>query len=178
MLHGPLPFANARRDSRVPKMLPHRFFPSASFSIWVDGKLQLSRSFEKPHFEKEEESYAEGGDFLPLSVWATKGFDSTRIEQLSRPEDIEDHAVLGRTYRVVIKSKAVKRSYGSVQSDIATAAPSSASNYEGLSLRELIEKQKAESKKKAKHDKEEQARKKSRPLCEFSLCASECMWCG
>ena len=42
VLDGELPFGNARRDSRVPKMLPHRFFPSSSFCIWVDGKLQLN----------------------------------------------------------------------------------------------------------------------------------------
>ena len=39
---GNLPFGNnARRNSRVPKMLPHRFFPRAEFCIWVDAKLQL-----------------------------------------------------------------------------------------------------------------------------------------
>ena len=37
-----LPFADARRDSRVPKMLPHRFFPAATYSVWVDAKLQLN----------------------------------------------------------------------------------------------------------------------------------------
>lgn len=37
----PMPFKDARRNSRVPKMLPHRFFPSASFCVWVDGKLEL-----------------------------------------------------------------------------------------------------------------------------------------
>ena len=42
VLNGPLPFGNGRRDSRIPKMLPHRFFPNASFCIWADGKLQLA----------------------------------------------------------------------------------------------------------------------------------------
>ena len=37
-----LPFGeNARHNSRVPKMLPHRFFPAAEFCLWVDAKLQL-----------------------------------------------------------------------------------------------------------------------------------------
>lgn len=40
-----LPFGtNARRNSRVPKMLPHRFFPQADFCLWVDAKLQLNVS--------------------------------------------------------------------------------------------------------------------------------------
>ena len=36
-----LPFSSLRRNSRVPKMLPHRLFPNASFALWVDGKLQV-----------------------------------------------------------------------------------------------------------------------------------------
>ena len=39
---APLPFSSARRNSRVPKMLPHRFFPDAAFCVWVDAKLQLN----------------------------------------------------------------------------------------------------------------------------------------
>ena len=42
VLDGALPFGDARRDSRVPKMLPHRFFPESLYAIWVDGKLQLN----------------------------------------------------------------------------------------------------------------------------------------
>tara|TARA_B110001452_G_scaffold82759_2_gene67675 strand:+ start:2052 stop:3200 length:1149 start_codon:yes stop_codon:yes gene_type:complete len=42
-LQGELPFgANARRNSRVPKLLPHRLFPTAEFALWIDGKLQLN----------------------------------------------------------------------------------------------------------------------------------------
>jgi hypothetical protein len=36
-----LPLGTARRNSRVPKLLPHRLFPRVNFSVWVDGKLQL-----------------------------------------------------------------------------------------------------------------------------------------
>ena len=43
-----LPFQNARRDSRVPKMLPHRLFPSASYCIWVDGKQPACRPESTP----------------------------------------------------------------------------------------------------------------------------------
>jgi hypothetical protein len=47
LLAGALPFGNSRRDSRIPKMLPHRLFPRASFCIWVDGKLQLTMQPEQ-----------------------------------------------------------------------------------------------------------------------------------
>jgi len=34
---SPFPFANPRRTSRIPKMLPHRLFPDAKYTIWIDG---------------------------------------------------------------------------------------------------------------------------------------------
>ncbi|KAK1286797.1 hypothetical protein QJS10_CPB20g01778 [Acorus calamus] len=36
-----LPYADARRNGKVPKLLLHRLFPSARYSLWIDGKLQL-----------------------------------------------------------------------------------------------------------------------------------------
>lgn len=36
-----LPYADARRNGKVPKLLLHRIFPRARFSIWIDGKLEL-----------------------------------------------------------------------------------------------------------------------------------------
>lgn len=36
-----LPYVDARRNGKVPKLLLHRIFPSAQFSIWIDGKLEL-----------------------------------------------------------------------------------------------------------------------------------------
>ena len=35
------PRYSPRRASRVPKMLPHRLFPRANYSLWIDGKLRL-----------------------------------------------------------------------------------------------------------------------------------------
>jgi len=35
------PFADPRRNSKVPKLLIQRMFPHARYSIWADGKLQL-----------------------------------------------------------------------------------------------------------------------------------------
>ncbi|XP_039121680.1 uncharacterized protein LOC120258374 [Dioscorea cayenensis subsp. rotundata] len=36
-----LPYADARRNGKIPKLLLHRIFPHARFSIWIDGKLKL-----------------------------------------------------------------------------------------------------------------------------------------
>ena len=45
-------------------------------------------------------SEAEVGDFLPLSVWESRGFDVERIKQLTPKEDRKDHPILGETFRV------------------------------------------------------------------------------
>lgn len=36
-----VPFVDARRTGKVPKLLLHRLFPNARYSIWMDGKLEL-----------------------------------------------------------------------------------------------------------------------------------------
>ncbi|GLU06774.1 hypothetical protein SLE2022_237720 [Rubroshorea leprosula] len=38
-----LPYTDMRRVGKIPKMLPHRLFPSARYSIWLDSKLRLQR---------------------------------------------------------------------------------------------------------------------------------------
>ncbi|XP_057980021.1 probable hexosyltransferase MUCI70 isoform X2 [Malania oleifera] len=36
-----IPYNDARRNGKVPKLLLHRIFPNIRYSIWIDGKLQL-----------------------------------------------------------------------------------------------------------------------------------------
>lgn len=36
-----IPYADARRNGKVPKLLLHRIFPNVRYSIWIDGKLEL-----------------------------------------------------------------------------------------------------------------------------------------
>lgn len=36
-----LPYADPRRNGKIPKLLLHRLFPNARYSLWIDGKLQL-----------------------------------------------------------------------------------------------------------------------------------------
>nr|DAD20873.1 TPA_asm: hypothetical protein HUJ06_022336 [Nelumbo nucifera] len=38
-----LPFTDQRLNSKIPKMLGHRLFPQARYSIWVDSKSQFRR---------------------------------------------------------------------------------------------------------------------------------------
>ncbi|GAB4844823.1 hypothetical protein Ancab_038211 [Ancistrocladus abbreviatus] len=35
------PYSDMRRVGKIPKLLPHRLFPSARYSIWLDSKLRL-----------------------------------------------------------------------------------------------------------------------------------------
>lgn len=37
------PSTDMRRVGKIPKLLPHRLFPSARYSIWLDSKLRLQR---------------------------------------------------------------------------------------------------------------------------------------
>nr|GMC83874.1 uncharacterized protein LOC109158820 [Ipomoea batatas] len=36
-----LPYSDARRNGKIPKLLLHRLFPNARYSLWIDGKLEL-----------------------------------------------------------------------------------------------------------------------------------------
>lgn len=36
-----IPYADPRRNGKIPKLLLHRIFPNVRYSIWIDGKLQL-----------------------------------------------------------------------------------------------------------------------------------------
>lgn len=46
----------------------------------------------------------DGGDFVPLDVWRTRGFDPIAIQDKSHHADIKTHPVLGIVYRVRILS--------------------------------------------------------------------------
>ncbi len=59
-----------------------------------------SKVEELLHKEVTEESYYQQGEFLPLGVWQTRGFDAAQIEANSHPSDKMTHPVLGPTYRV------------------------------------------------------------------------------
>ncbi|CAJ2677421.1 unnamed protein product [Trifolium pratense] len=35
------PYDEPRRNGKVPKIITHRLFPQAHYSIWIDGKMEL-----------------------------------------------------------------------------------------------------------------------------------------
>ena len=53
-------------------------------------------------FEQHERFYEEKGCFLPLSVWATKGFNTADIEAKTPECDKQVHDILGLCYRVAL----------------------------------------------------------------------------
>ena len=75
LVSGVLPFRSSRRNSRIPKLLPHRLFPEARRALWLDSKLQLHvppsqlaarflsggvvfaalRNFRRDHIEEERD---------------------------------------------------------------------------------------------------------------------------
>ncbi len=56
-------------------------------------------------FQIDQEYYADGVEYLPLSVWQTRGFDSARIEANTPERDRRTCSILGPTFRVKILSK-------------------------------------------------------------------------
>ena len=61
---------------------------------------------------KREQQFYDGGEFLPLSVWKTRGFDDEAIAKNSSQVDRNVHPVLGEVYRVAIVSCGVARTTG------------------------------------------------------------------
>ena len=103
------------------------FFSHLQTVTDTETKFEMSRNISLKKVESDLNIYEEGGAFLPLSVWATKGYDSDRIKDLSESQDIEEHRVLGTTYRVAVKKTGVKRAHGLVYEDGQNAGPSQAS---------------------------------------------------
>lgn len=71
------------------------------------GQAAIKELFHRAVKQAEvvEELTENGGAFLPLAAWAAKGYDCDAIKNLSTPENIQHHPVLGTCYRVVIYAK-------------------------------------------------------------------------
>lgn len=52
--------------------------------------------------DESAERYVDGGEFLPLSVWGSRGFDADRIRDRTHRSDVREDEVLGTVYRVRI----------------------------------------------------------------------------
>ena len=87
-----------------------------ALKTFSDGFLQK--------YEKHEEYYSEGGAFLPLSVWARKGWDADSIERMTLPNDIRPCRIANLVYRVPIFRAGKQGVKGSEQNDKAAFASS------------------------------------------------------
>ena len=69
----------------------------------MDGPSAVARAKEVLQNEEEHhEYYKDGGEYLPLSVWQNRGFDSELVRTKSAPEDKKPHPIFGEVYRVRI----------------------------------------------------------------------------
>ena len=123
----------------------HRHFIQMK-SLDTDGKVELGTMHKKNMTAASTDTteYLEGGQFLPPTVWAAKGFDDRRIAEVSCPEDTDEHPVLGITYRVSVKGNWSKRSFGSAFEDEASSTASSARESAAKLASALEEKKKQE----------------------------------
>ena len=74
-------------------------------------------------YDRSEDTYAEGGEFLPLSVWGNRGFNEHDIATKTLDVDKKQHPVLGDTFRVRIVSKSFVKSKGSVRNENMSSGP-------------------------------------------------------
>ena len=89
------------------------------------GKKKITselEAFAKESFESfsvQAKTYYDGGNFVPLSVWETLGYDADQIRTNSAPEDRMTHPVLGDVYRVSILCTATRGETGSKTATVA-----------------------------------------------------------
>ena len=88
----------------------------------IDGPAAVKRAEELlSQYEEEEEFYVNNGEYLPLGVWAARGFDTKAIEEFTDEKDRRIHAVLGPVYRVKILSTGQRGCKGQRRSSNMTA---------------------------------------------------------
>ena len=103
---GHLHFGLCTRKS-VPHKEQKRDFYLSVANLGIDGTVHALEAVLST--QTMEEEWAEGGVFLPIGVWQTKGFDIQKIQEKSGPEDLSEHPVLGTVYRVRLQSSTFKR---------------------------------------------------------------------
>ena len=104
----------------------HKFFEDCKGKH--QHEIHLLASDLMSTYQHEEAYWNDGGEFLPLGVWSTRGFDVAQIEALSQPCDVRHHPVLGKTYRVVIFAAGSKGAQGRSQSSNHDARQSSSND--------------------------------------------------
>ena len=90
----PCTAAWAQARKRTPLSVRAGLFKLATKTSIVDAIV------ESMTFMLERAHDWEDVGFLPLGVWKTLGFEAAHIENNSLPEDVMEHHVLGKVYRV------------------------------------------------------------------------------
>ena len=106
---------------KIPPAERDKFFKFAKEN--VAGAIKEKITFLMRRHETWEKRYQSGGHYFPLSVWATQGYDTQRIERLSRPEDIMEDDVLGKVYRVPLLGVWENGTKGRSITDVSEAGP-------------------------------------------------------
>uniref|UniRef100_A0A7C9EV00 TOD1/MUCI70 glycosyltransferase-like domain-containing protein n=1 Tax=Opuntia streptacantha TaxID=393608 RepID=A0A7C9EV00_OPUST len=78
-----VPYNDARRNGKVPKLLLHRLFPNVRYSIWIDGKLKLVEDPYRILESKQRNSLFHVEDMK-------RGFCGVRMRPLQFQDTIED----------------------------------------------------------------------------------------
>lgn len=78
----------------------HQFYELASANTTKGLIEQVVHTLSKRRIETRRSAMR--GQYLPLSVWAQMGWDIASIEQNSRAEDVEEHHLGFKTYRVQV----------------------------------------------------------------------------
>jgi hypothetical protein len=104
----------------LPKTVREEFYSEMAGKPADESRSKVQSLLKS--FETHEENYAEQGEFLPLSVWARRGFDAEAITRDSTDVDIRDNVPqLGRCYRVRICSTGLSGRRGMERSHTETA---------------------------------------------------------
>ena len=88
----------------------HAFYKSVK-DIGYKEMIIKANSVITKH-QSHEQFFERGGEFLPLSVWASKGYDPEIIRTKTKPENKSSHEVLGDVYRVAILATGERGSKG------------------------------------------------------------------
>jgi len=88
------------RDMRYDKA--RQFYKSAA--KMAPQQIKKLCEHETTFQEIETHTMAESGEFLPLAVWQSRGFDADRIKNNTAPHDCKFKPQIGWCYRVAIES--------------------------------------------------------------------------
>lgn len=119
------PYDEPRRNGKVPKLLTHRLFPQAEYSIWIDGKMELlvdpllilerylwrdSHQFaiacHKHHVSTHQEAdankrrkrYARPLIDKQMEIYRREGMQPWSAKKLPVPSDVPEGAVIIRQH--------------------------------------------------------------------------------